>query len=192
MNFEKLVCFVGALLLFAVLTCTESLSAQLLNTPVYDPGSKSYFELVDGRNMIKGYGSSEGPNWEEALKLARARAYKGVNGRLAVVQSIETHFFLERTFQPEWQSWIGLRLWCTRHVLQWSDGQVWKPGAFQAWDSQWSHDTYTCNSAGQSPTGMKVYAPISYTPISEGFRWVAMGIQKRFYSFFVQYPTGHP
>lgn len=187
MNFWKPICFVGALVLFSAVTCRASLSEQLLNTPVYDPGSKSYFELVNGLNLqnCKGNACNEGPNWNEADKLANARAYKGVNGRLATVQSIETHFFLERTFQPKWDSWIGLRLWCGRHVLQWSDGQNLKPGSFQAWDKQWSHDSFTCTEASQ-------FAPIAYSSISEGFRWFAMGHKKRYYSFFVQYPTGHP
>lgn len=189
MNFEKPICFVGALLFFTAVMCSASLAEQLLNTPVYDPGSKSYFELVDGLHM-KGCTETEcneGPNWGQADQLARARAYKGVNGRLAVVQSIETHFFLERTFQPQWQSWIGLRLLCGRRVLQWSDGQIQKPSSFQAWDKQWSHDPYTCDGAAQ-----QVYAGVAYTPVADGFRWFAMGIQKRFYSYFVQYPTGRP
>lgn len=183
----------GILLLSSTVFCaTPSLAAPLFDTPVYDPGAKSYFELVDASHMVKGYGSNEGPTWAQANQFATRRMYKGVYGRLATVDSVDTHYFLERTFQPNYQTWIGLRLWCTRHVLQWAGGQTLKPGTFQAWDKRWNQDIYTCSGAGTSAAGMQVYAPVAYTSISDGFRWIAKGSGKRYYYFFVQYPTGHP
>lgn len=192
MKFERQVRFAGVLLVSVAVMCKASLAASLLNTPVYDPSSKSYFELVDGSHMIKGYGSNEGPKWDEAFNFAKARVYKGVNGRLAIVESAQTHFFLQQTFHPDSPSWIGLRLWCARRILVWSDRQNLKPAAFQAWDAHWSHDPYTCNGAGPSASGLKIFAPVAYSSIADGFRWIAVGASKRFYYFFVQYPTGHP
>lgn len=185
--------FVAAPAVIAIVSGIQLASAAaLVNKPVYDRGSKSYFELVDASDMIKGYGANEGPTWSQANDLAREREYKGVHGRLAVVQSVETHFFLERTFEPDSESWIGLRLWCTRRTLQWSDGQDLKPGSFAAWDKNWNQDVYTCSGAGSSSAGMMIYAPIAYTRVSYGFRWIAKGSGKRFHYFFVEYPTGHP
>src|SRR5215469_7602830 len=90
-------------------------AADVSDTFVYDPASKSYFELIDGRksdHYQPGYdsiGYGEGPTWQEAYNFARSRAYKGVNGRLAIVRGIATHDFLERTFHPDSFAWIGLR-----------------------------------------------------------------------------------
>lgn len=160
---------------------------ELLDTPVYDPISKSYFEMVDGSHgMVKGPLAHEGPNWTDAYRLAQGRVFKGVHGRLAVVKSLETHEFLMRTFRPETYVWIGLRYWCTQRKLQWSDGTIAAAGSFQAWDKVWRQDVYACASGG----GDKEFMPVAYSPLPK-FDWIGKGIQKRYYYFFVEYPTGN-
>jgi hypothetical protein len=160
-------------------------AADLLDTPVYDPVSKSYFEMVDGLKIYKGYMAHEGPNWAQAHDLARGRAYGGVQGRLATVSSVTTHEFLEQTFKPSNYVWIGLRYFCGAQKLQWDNGEALARGSFQAWDSNWRQDPYACNGPIQT------YMPVAYSPLP-GFRWVGKGIEKRYYYFFVEYPTGHP
>jgi hypothetical protein len=160
-------------------------AAELLDTPVYDPASKSYFEMVDGLKIYKGYMANEGPNWEQANEFARARVFGGARGRLAIIASLATHAFLESTFKPGTYVWTGLRYFCASRKLEWSDGQSFVPGAFQAWDARWNQDVYGCQGPKQ------VYMPIAYSPLPN-FRWVGKGIEKRYYYFFVEYPTGHP
>ena len=164
---------------------------ELLDTPVYSPDTKSYFEMVDGSHgMVARFPSAagvvhEGPNWAEAYQLAQERTFKGVRGRLAIVKSFETHEFLSHTFRPKADVWIGLRYWCTARKLQWSDGEMMSPGSFQAWARQWKQDVYACASDG----GPREYMPIAYSALPT-FDWIGKGIHKRYPYFFVEYPTG--
>src|SRR3546814_7056924 len=70
-----------------------SLAADLPlpRTPIYDSHSQSYFQLF-GDNVHPG-------NWEAARIRAAQKFSKGVLGRLAVVDSAETHAFLLRAFK---------------------------------------------------------------------------------------------
>ena len=172
-------CLASTLLVVAMVRLAQA-------APVYDAESKSYFEMVDGRNLQKNV-YDEGPTWPEALTLAKQRSYKGVAGRLAIVKDLATHDFLERTFQPGSYVWIGLRYWCAAHKLQWSDGETPAPNAFGAWDKNWRQDVYAC--AGNTPGD---FMPIAYSPIEAGFRWIGKGSGKRYYFYFVEYPAGHP
>jgi len=161
---------------------------ELLNSRVYDPASKSYFEMVDGsKGLVKGYNGNEGPTWAQAYALAREREFKGARGRLAIIKDRATSEFLARTFQPKTYVWIGLRYWCNQRKLQWSDGEAWTPGSFQIWDKVWRQDVYACPKGA----GPAEYMPVAYSPLPE-FHWIGKGINKRYYYFFVQYPTGGP
>lgn len=159
---------------------------ELLDTPIYDPYAKSYFEMVDGSHgLVQGPLSHEGPNWAEANRLAQRRAFKGVRGRLAIVRSWQTHLFLLNTFRPKTYVWIGLRYSCRERKLHWADGSTMEAGSFQAWDKVWRQDVYACAST-QDPAE---YMPVAYAPLPT-FDWIGKGINKRFYYFFVEYPTG--
>lgn len=171
----------GALL---TVVLTLAIARPLYAEPVYDPSAKSYFELVDGRN-----GGIDGPAWWQALALAKDRAYKGVQGRLAIVKTIATHDFLERTFHPKDYAWIGLRYWCATRKLEWSDGEVAMHLSFAAWDKNWNQDIFACHTG--YPPGPD-YMSIAYSPIQNGFRWIGKGRNKHYYFYFVEYPTGHP
>jgi hypothetical protein len=165
-------------------------AAELLNTPVYNPVTKSYFEMVDGAHgLTKGYNAFEGPTWRQANEMAQERVYKGARGRLAIIRDSATHQFLASTFHPETEVWVGLRYWCTLHQAQWSDGQNLKTGDFQIWDKVWRADPYACNTGTNDPNSE--YAGIAYKPLPD-FHWIGVGTAKRFYDFFVEYPTGEP
>ena len=162
-------------------------AAELLNTPVYNPATKSYFELVDGAHgLTTGYNAAEGPTWRQANEEAQARVYKNVRGRLAIIRDSATHQFLATTFRPEQEAWIGLRYWCQLHQAQWTDGKYLSRQDFQIWNKQWPADPYACNSNQATE-----YAGIAYRRPPE-FNWIGVGIAKRFYVFFVEYPTGEP
>src|SRR3546814_4356217 len=80
-------CSIG-LIIICMLFGRPSLAADLPlpRTPIYDSHSQSYFQLF-GDNVHPG-------NWEAARIRAAQKFYKGVQGRLAVVDSAETHAFL--------------------------------------------------------------------------------------------------
>ncbi|MHA1113153.1 MAG: hypothetical protein ACTSRY_01420, partial [Alphaproteobacteria bacterium] len=86
--------FVAAILAVPSVAAAE----QLLNTPVYNPETKSYFELhtdqplEDGK--LVGYNRKYSIQWFIARRRARNLFHKGVRGHLAVVKSKSVNEFL--------------------------------------------------------------------------------------------------
>ena len=93
----------------------------LYESKVYNPETKSHFELV--RNQQPGLSTRCRTcyefSWAVAKRLAQQRTFKGVRGRLAVVKSRQVNDFLRETFRPERAAWIGLRYLCRFNKLQW-------------------------------------------------------------------------
>lgn len=146
--------------------------------PIYNPESKSYFELrTDLPNP---------PVWETAERYARTKIYKGVRGRLAVVSNVQVHSFLRANFTTYQEAWIGLRFICSVRKLVWADGDIQKRSSFRAWARRWHRSQVVCGVNGTR------YMPIYYTSTQEGFHWQASGPQKHFVSYFVEYRTGKP
>jgi hypothetical protein len=150
-------------------------SKPLYNTPVYDPASKSYFEMVYLEKSV---------NWKKANELAQQRVFKNTKGRLAVISDAETHSFLMRTFQPKENVFTGLRYSCKARKLYWTNGQEMKKSDFHAWAPQWDQSAGVGCQEGDMP--------VVYTSAAEGFRWVGKGAYKLYFAFFIEYPTGQP
>jgi len=156
---------------------------QVIGIPVYDPESKRYFALMH---------AEAGPQaltmWGSVAEQARRQVYKGVRGRLAIVDSVEVHSFLLRTFRPNNYQyvWIGMRYLCRAKKLEYSDGRMWQPNSFQMWDAKWNQDVYTCNDKN-NPND---WAPVAYTP--EMHSWIVKGNTKGYPWYFIEYPTGQP
>jgi hypothetical protein len=181
-------------LLFALLLAAVARSAvaadegnvfagQLVGIPVYDAESKRYFALMKPQLEPQYF-----TMWPEVEKQAEAHSYKGVKGRLAIVDSDEVHEFLLKTFRPNQYQyiWIGLRYLCRTKQLMWSDGRIAKPGGFQPWNAKWTPDPYTCND----PNRADDFAPVAYTPFMKS--WIALGRNKGYPWYFIEYPTGQP
>src|SRR6185437_1006304 len=158
----------------------------IYDKPIYDPDSKRYFALIWAHDPANNYLPT---TWGTAYNQALTREYKGVRGRLAIVDTLEVHSFLERTFHPNVDAWIGLRYWCGGKMLQWADGKTWAKGGFQAWDANWKQDVYACNSGDGKG---KEYMPIAYSAVDQGFRWIGKGWHKGYFAYFVEFPTGEP
>jgi len=154
---------------------------QIVNTPVYNRGTKSYFELVVGAKCHC--------TWGEAYTYAQRLEYKGVRGRLAPVENAEVHEFLMRTFKPQYQTWIGIRYLCKGRAVQYSTGKLMSRGDFSAWEAQWNQSG---PKACDKSYNVAQYLGVAYSPISEGFRWFAKESHKYYQQFFVEFPTGHP
>jgi hypothetical protein len=158
------------------------------SAPVYNPNSKSYFQLFSD-NQHPG-------SWGGAKTRAEMKSFKGVRGRLAVIDSAETHDFVLRTFkltQNKFQVWIGLRYWCIAHLLQWESGPAFSPtdpGHFKIWHTKWSRNSENdCSFAASKVAG---FVPVYYVTIGNLTRWQAVGAAKNFEHYLVEYPTGKP
>lgn len=176
---------VFALLLSLSLAVGDAAAVTEANDPpIYNPASKSYFQLL--KNTGK-YGF-----WREALQQARARVFKGVRGRLAVVDTPETHEFIMEQFNVSSPIWIGLRYWCSFRMLEWVGLRPYSPtdpGTFQQWHPQWYRNEKTkCSSDHR---GLDNYMPVYYQPVGKNSaRWQASGPSKGFGFFLVEFPTG--
>jgi Lectin C-type domain len=162
------------------------------DTPVYNPASKSYVELVLIKTTKYSYRNSPDIRWEDAAHLATEMSYKGARGHLAVVNNIETHEFLLRSFQPSVAAWIGLRYWCGVNRLEDVTGRSINKGMFQIWAQPWDHSARVGCLEYKSDNKVREFMPVYYLPVNEGFRWAAQGWHKAYYAFFVEFPTGAP
>jgi hypothetical protein len=160
--------------------------ASVYNQPIYDPASKSYFELVKLTHAEAPKHYIPGMNWAEAEAYATQRVYKGVRGRLAVIKSLETHSLIFTKLRPSDNiTAIGLRYFCKSRKAQWSNGDFLEVRDFQAWSRTW-------NQAGEIGCSERGYMSIAYTSVAEGFRWIAKGGLKAFAELLIEYPTGKP
>jgi hypothetical protein len=144
--------------------------------PVYNPHTKSYFEL---RTDLP-----KPPQWRTAEAVARSKTFKGTRGRLAIVKDLETHTFLQANFTIHEEAWIGLRFYCSFRKLLWVTGDEHPLKSFKMWAKPWHRSKITCTTENIQ------YMPVHYLPQHKGFRWQASGPEKYFVSYFVEYPTG--
>lgn len=144
--------------------------------PIYNPQTKSYFEL----RIDLPYPS----RWPSAVKHARSKFFMGARGRLAIVRDLDTHSFLKANFVLNQQAWIGMRFYCGVRKLVWVDGQEHSRKSFKVWARSWHRTKIRCKTTRIS------FMPMYYTESDYGFRWQASGPQKSFVSYFVEYPTG--
>lgn len=170
---------------------------MLLNTPVYNPQTKSYFELYAPAPKKALLGENiYGLSWRAAWRLAQQQEFHGVRGRLAVVKSRSVSDFLRDTFKPDMEAWIGLRYWCRFHKLQWVNGDVWKLGDFSLWGRVWDREAEYPGQPGQREAthtciGNAAYhLGVHYWRREYGFYWNANGYDKHWNLMFVEFPTG--
>ena len=169
---------------------TASVAAPLYNKPVYDPATKSYFELYFPDPEAQP-DSVQSFTWDQAVETAKEQWFKSVRGRLAVVKTRATNNFLLKTFRPDHNAWIGLRYRCDARVLQWVTGEIWPLTSYANWGPAW-------NVAGGSPFGKERATcgggsfGVHYWSQMGGFRWNANVSQARFVTMFIEFPTGEP
>ena len=151
---------------------------QKIGLPIYDPVSKRYFVMMN---------SVSPGTWDADYKQARSLWYKGVQGRMAMVDTLEVHEFLVQHFPLNYFDyvWIGLRYMCEAQKLVWSNGNTFQRGAFEAWDKDWKQDIYFCTDKSDPQD----WAPVAYSP---AFTWIGKGRNKGYDYYFMEYPTGNP
>ena len=165
------------------IAAAQGLAQTPLGVPVYDPVSKRYFALMAADKRFSKYAWTR---WLEVKKQAEGQVFKGVRGRLAVVDSLEVHEFLLHHFPPDQYrfTWIGLEYLCRKKQLKWSNGQTLERGAFSAWAAKWKPDPYACGDTNFPGD----YGTVAYTP---QMQWVLVGRHKGYDFYFVEFPMGH-
>ena len=171
------------LLLFALGSGTAQAVSGAEDPPVYNPASKSYFQLLKT--------TGKHGNWPESLEQAYRKTYKGVRGRLAVIDTPETHEFIMRNFDVSSEMWIGLRYWCEFRLLEWVGLRPFSPSdvdRFQLWHPQWSRGNQFCPPNASGPGA---FLGVYYQPTSKtSALWQAVRTGKGFGLLLVEYPTG--
>jgi hypothetical protein len=184
--------YLTCLLVFLLLgTAAAQAQGPVFEKPIYDPASKSYFELVrvtPAQQEHHKVGMVPEASFERAAAFAAGRAYKGTKGRLAVVKSQETHEFIMQNLRPPGYAFIGLRYYCKERTLRWINGETHPANGFKAWAANWDQgDNKDCVRFPNNP-----WLGVAYSGIKDGFRWVARGSAKNWNLYIVEYPTGQP
>jgi len=175
---------IAVLMIFADGANAQSGDAERVG-PVYDPTSKSYFEIRDYSHI-----KPPGRNWANINKHVKQLTFKGVQGRLAIIRSPETHQFVQGNVLKDANGyveavWIGLRLFCRGMKQLWVDGHVRRKGDFAAWSRRWyRNETATCMNQNFQ------YMPVYYGRKGSSWRWQASGQIKNFAHVLMEYPTG--
>ena len=152
----------------------------LLEGPVYNPHTKSYFELRGCTSGTCGF------LWSEGDIVARSNVYNGVRGRMAIVRDQETHDFIDQHFKIQGIVWIGLRFICSARKLLWVDGEIHKLSAFKVWHNPW----YRSEAQRCSSRPSQQYMSIHYTTEGGHLQWQAAGFDKLGNGVLIEYPTG--
>ena len=151
--------------------------------PVYNPATKSYFQLL----KLKG----QDHRWPAAREVAQAQVYRGVKGRLAVIDREETHQFIMQNFDVSGEIWVGLRYWCKFRMLEWAGQRPYSPSdpeRFHAWHTPWSRNNQHCPPNVDGP---EAFMGVYYQPLGrQSARWQAVRKGKGFGRLLVEYPTG--
>lgn len=154
----------------------------LLEKPIYNEATGSYYELIDYRPTTGGYGL----RWEEAEKLAARRMVGNVRGRLAVIRDPQTELFLKVNLRPTSATWFGLYLDCNSMSFRWIDDVPLEKTDYANFDpSNWLRDRITLCDGLYTQTRWPVFLDMSTDK-----KWGVKGPLKLFYFFIIEYPTG--
>ena len=162
--------------------------AESYGPAVYNPHTKSYFRLYRD-NVHPG-------RWSTAVTRAKTKIFKGVTGRLAHVEDMETHKFLIANLGLKKEKepiWIGLRYWCHLKMLQWTSDRAFSPAdsdRFRIWHTNWSAQGPNASACDLTASkGRRGYAPVFYRTRDSVTRWQATGAAKYFKNYVVEFLT---
>lgn len=162
-----------------------AMAAPVLEKPLYSESSKSYFELVQDLQI-----SLEGPFWRQASELAEKRYFKGVRGRLGIINSAQTDLFIRTNLRPNFAMWFGLKFDCKIKNLVWSNGETLKRSGYSNWDPKgWNHG-YRGSFCPTGVASMPAFLTSIRDTNSVARYWALQLPDKRYYQYLVEYPTG--
>lgn len=159
----------------------------LVDVPIYDPHSKSYFKFVYTAGAKRGdYGA--------LLVFARSQFFKGVRGRLAVIRSRETQDLINKVLRPPPETWIGLRMNCRGRKLYWVTGEKFdRKKDYTNWGQEWKYrDKYLICQPGYAHIDSRKYAGIALVNYRGVNRWWAIAPGHFTFKAIIEFPTGKP
>lgn len=162
------------------LLSVPALAKPVLNKPIYNPETKTYFELIDASYVYNG----QGPNWKEAKEIAEKRYYNNVQGRLAKIPSAQVEMFIRLNLMPNLNTWFGLYYDCGKKNLVWIDGTPMKASSYTNWGNvNWylGHPGMFCHSSVGSR--MPVFLALAETER----KWAIQLPAKRWHMLVVEY-----
>ncbi|MDA5193585.1 C-type lectin domain-containing protein [Govanella unica] len=170
--------------LFALSVIASAKAAPILDKPVYNPETKSYFEVVDAAYMNSG----QGPNWSEASTVASKKSLGKAQGRLGIIPSAKVEMFIRLNLRPDQNMWIGLYYDCGTQSLVWIDGRTLRSGEYTNWASgDWyiGHANMFCNTPDP-------HMPVLIALSEAERKWAIQLPAKRYHLILIEYPTGGP
>lgn len=152
-------------------------AGRLMNVPVYDPVSKSYFALY--HLPYKPY--------DAARHIAAKKSYRGVRGRLAIIRSKETNDLIKQTLRPR-NAFFGLQLVCYSRKLVWVNNDELVGGEdFTDFGKNWFTPVYKpCQRTNE------LYAAAVIADFGDGLHWHLQTPGHFIHAYLVEFPTGAP
>lgn len=167
----------AALLAVTVSVGQAAFAKPVLNKPIYNPETKSYFELVD--DLITN--GTQGPGWSQARVFASKRYFKGIQGRLGIIRSAKTGMFLATHLRSQKMAWFGLYFDCEIRNLKWVTDEILPQRGYTNWNPEnWNIGEGFC------PTNNSIMPGV----IMKGNYWALQLSGKHYNEYLVEYPTG--
>ena len=177
----------GLIILVVGLAAPQALAQwELKIGPIYNPASKSYFEL-------RYRAPREGHSWNQARKAVAILQFKGVQGRLAIIDSYATHMFLMENIRMSKPAWIGMYVQCKTLNAYWVNGRQQLNSEINLWHNPWyRRSDIRCGiqSIDTMPVWLLPQRGFQNFSGKTGFRWMATGPRKGDHYMIVEYPTG--
>ena len=157
----------------------------LIDVPVYDSHSKSYFKFVYSKNHGR---------WDSMNTFAQSQFFKGVRGRLAVIRSQETQNFINQVIRPPNETWIGLRIYCRGRKLYWVTGEkIDRKNDYTNWGKEWQYkNKYTICRNSASFVKSRLFGGIALVRYRGVIRWWAIIAGHGTNRGLIEFPTGKP
>lgn len=159
----------------------------LVDVPIYDSHSKSYFKFVYTRGINKG-------GYGQMRAFARSQYFQGVRGRLAVIRSKETQELINKVIRPPSETWIGLRMSCRGRKLYWVTGEeLDRRKDYTNWGREWEYrNNYKICLSSYAHKDSRKYGGIALVNYRGVHRWWAIVPGHATFMAIIEFPTGRP
>lgn len=164
-------------------------AAPLLYEPIIFEGNGNAYVLIDTKRQPDGsYKNKPDLRWLAAESVARNATYKGVAGRLAIIDSAALDMFIRTNLRPNRLAWFGVQYICDQQRWVYSNDETIPVNAYTNWHpTSWGApvlgNTLDC--------GMYPYlAGYLKSDESGGLYWGLNTSSKAYGQYIVEFPLG--